>query len=131
MKDMTQGARFLALALIAIHNGEKDACLQYMSQAAEFGDDLTQFVDEVRRIGNTATRNDLSTSESENSLAPSLKIAVASTKVDFAQAVREISRQVALASYIDDGDELVEQQAIAFDAEDEDELETIGPVGYV
>lgn len=131
MKEMSQGTRFLALALIAIHNGEKDACLHYMSQAAEFGDDLTQFVDEVRRIGNTATRNDLSTSESENSLAPSLKIAVASTKVDFTQAVREISRQVALASYIDEGDELVEQQAIAFDAEDEDELDSIGPVGYV
>lgn len=119
MNGKLQGSRYLALALIAARAGEQEACWQYMSQAAEFGDDLTQFVDEVRRIGNTATRNDVSTSEQENTLAPSLQIATASATAALKQAASELSYHVALSSMIDEGDELDEMPALAVDADED------------
>lgn len=140
------GPRYLALALLAMRNGLKDECVQYMSKAAEFGDDLTQFVDQIQRIGNTATRTSPSTSETENTMSPSLQIATASSQQRFMAAAASISRNIAVSKFIDDGDELLEDisdeeleasYALEFDDEgfddDDEDLgnESVGPVRLV
>lgn len=135
------GPRYLALALLAMRNGMKDKCMQYMSKAAEFGDDLTQFVDQVQRIGNTATRNRPQTSETENSISPSLHVATASSEQQrFLAAASTLSKQIALSRYLDEGDELVEDEsdpeqaafaALDFDSEGFDDDDVIGPVRLV
>ena len=96
----------LALAVIAYQQGNKDDCLSYMAKAGEFGDDLTQFVSEVMKPAPTAVRNDGSTPQAENTIAPSLAAVAASD--DFINLTRRLSRQMALASVLDEGDELEE-----------------------
>lgn len=91
----------LALAVIAMQHGNKDDCLSYMAKAAgEFGDDLTQFVSEVIKPPPRAARNDGSVPQAENTLSPSL----AST--DFVSLSNRVSRVMALASRLDEGDEM-------------------------
>lgn len=113
------GRQFLALAVIALQQGNKDDCYQYMAKAAEFGDDLTQFVSEVIKPAPTAVRNDGSTPQAENTLAPSL---AAASATDFVSLSNRVSRQLATASFLDDGDEL-DGDDFADDALDEDFLE--------
>lgn len=96
----------LALAVIAYQQGNKDDCLSYMAKAGEFGDDLTQFVSEIIHPTPTAVRNDGSTPQAENTIAPSLAAVAASD--DFINLSRRVSRQMALASTLDEGDELEE-----------------------
>ncbi|MNV17399.1 hypothetical protein D3C71_1081870 [compost metagenome] len=91
----------LALAVIAMQHGNKDDCLSYMAKAAEFGDDLTSFVSEIIKPPPRAARNDGSTPQAENTLSPSL----ASTD-DFVSLSNRVSRVMALAASLDDGDEL-------------------------
>lgn len=97
----------LALAVIALQHGNKDECLSYMAKAAEFGDDLTQFVTEVIKPPPRAARNDGATPQAENTIAPSLA-ATASSGPDFAVLANRLSRVMAVASTIDDGDEMEE-----------------------
>lgn len=96
----------LALAVIAMQHGNKDECLGYMAKAAEFGDDLTEFVSEIIKPPPRAARNDGATPSAENTLAPSL--ATASAQPDFAVLANRLSRIMAVASAIDDGDEMDE-----------------------
>lgn len=109
---------YLVQALQAIQSGKSDECIQFMSKAAEFGDDLTQFVDEVKRIGNTATRTSPGTSQTENTISPSLQISTASS-TRFIDEAERLARQMAIASYVDEDDEVVEEQADESFAEDE------------
>lgn len=111
------GRQFLALAVIALQQGNKDDCYQYMAKAAEFGDDLTQFVSEVIKPPPTAVRNDGSTPQAENTLAPSL---AAASATDFVSLSNRVSRQLATASFLDEGDEL-DGDDLADDAFPEDE----------
>lgn len=113
------GKQFLALAVIALQQGNQEDCLKYMAKAGEFGDDLTQFVSEVMKPAPTAVRNDGSTPQAENTLAPSL---AAASATDFVSLSNRVSRQLATASFLDDGDEL-DGDDFADDALDEDFLE--------
>lgn len=97
----------LALAVIAMQHGNKDDCLSYMAKAAEFGDDLTQFVSEVIKPPPRAARNDSATPSAENTIAPSLA-ATASSGVDFTVLANRLSRITAVASALDEGDEMEE-----------------------
>jgi hypothetical protein len=90
----------LALAVIAMQHGNKDDCLSYMAKATEFGDDLNSFVSEIIKSPPRAARNDGSTPQAENTLSPSL----AST--DFVALSNRVSRVMALAASLDDGDEM-------------------------
>ena len=138
--------RYLALAVLAYMQNNRDACMDYMAKAAEFGDDLTQFVDQVVRTGNSAVRNSPATPQSENTMAPSLRAYASS---DFVQQAAVLSRQLAIASYLDDDEVLEEQQADeafddllmqletdveGFDEDEEDEdfesVASCGPVRY-
>lgn len=111
------GRQFLALAVIALQQGNQEDCLKYMAKAGEFGDDLTQFVSEVMQPAPTAVRNDGSTPQAENTLAPSL---AAASATDFVSLSNRVSRQLAIASFLDEGDEL-DGDDLADDAFDEDE----------
>lgn len=105
----------LALAVIAFQKGNTEDCLSYMAKAGEFGDDLTQFVGEVIKPMPSATRNRPATPQSENTIAPSLA-AVGSS--DFVSLSNRISRQLALAGHVDEGDEIVEdmpEESVASD----------------
>lgn len=114
----------LALAVIALQQGNKDDCLSYMAKAAEFGDDLTSFVSEVMRPAPTAARNEGSTPQAENTIAPSL---AATASADFVTLTNRVARQMALAACLDDGDEMdAEMSDEAFD--DDFDLDT-GPNG--
>lgn len=114
------GTRYLALAVLAMQNGNKEACDEFMAKAAEFGDDLTGFVAQIMRTGNSATRNAPATPQSENTIAPALR-AVASAS--FVDSVDRISRDIAIASYLDEDEDLEQLQADeSFD--DIGELET-------
>ena len=93
----------LALAVLAFREGNQADCLQYMAKAGEFGDDLTQFVSEIMQPAPTAVRNDGSTPQAENTIAPSL---ASEASADFIALSRRVSRQIATASFLDDGDEL-------------------------
>lgn len=98
----------LALAVLAFREGNSEDCLQYLAKAnGEFGDDLTNFVSEVMQPAPTAVRNDGSTPQAENTIAPSL--ASEASASDFVALSRRVSRQIATASYLEDGDELDEE----------------------
>lgn len=118
------GKRYLALAVLALQNGNKEACDEFMAKAAEFGDDLTDWVTQIIRTGNSATRNAPATPQAENTIAPSLH-AVASAK--FINDVDRLSRDIAIASYLDPDEELEEQQADeSFDTLDDLETDVEG-----
>lgn len=140
----------LALAVIAMQHGNTDDCLSYMAKAAEFGDDLTSFVSEIIRPPPRAARNDGSTPQAENTLSPSL----ASSQEDFVSLSNRVSRVMAIAASLDNGDETDAEQAdesfddlyldtgedgVDEDDEDEDEEDvdeeavastTAGPIRY-
>lgn len=143
----------LALAVIAMQHGNKADCLSYMAKAAEFGDDLTDFVSEIIKPPPRAARNDGSTPQAENTLSPSL----ASSNADFVTLGNRVSRVMAIAASLDRGDEMEAEQAdesfdddlyldtgidgVDEDDEDEDEDEedveeeavastTAGPIRY-
>lgn len=140
----------LALAVIALQHGNKDDCLSYMAKAAEFGDDLTQFVSEIMRPAPTAARNEGSTPQAENTIAPSL---AATASTSFITLTNRMARTMAIASSLDDGDELDAEMAdeafdddfdlefgpngVDEDEEDEDDEEedmeavaSVGPIRY-
>lgn len=96
--------QMVALAVLAFQKGNKDECLQYMAKAGEFGDDLTQFVSEVMQPAPTAVRNDGSTPQAENTLAPSL--AANASAENFVHLTNRLSRQLATASFLDEDEEL-------------------------
>jgi hypothetical protein len=122
----------IALALLAFQNGNKDQCLEHVSKACTFGDDLTQFVSEV--IPQTGSmRNGTISNPSENTLSPSLAS-------DFLSLSSRVARELALAGKLDDDEELVEATADVYsdedDLDDEDfhgisEASCIGPVRYI
>lgn len=134
-----RGQKYLALAVLAYMEKNREAFDEYMAKAAEFGDDLTQFVDQVVKIGNTATRNDVSTPHSENTISPSLRAAASS----FVESTSRVSKQLAIAAYLDDDEFLEEEQADeSFDElddletdvdgfdEDEEATASTGPIRY-
>lgn len=98
----------LALAVIAMQHGNTDDCLSYMAKAAEFGDDLTSFVSEIIKPPPRAARNDGSTPQAENTLSPSL---ASSKNEDFVTLSNRVSRVMAMASSLDNGDFLDAEQA--------------------
>lgn len=87
----------LARAVEAWREGKSDDCLSFIAKAGEFGDDLTQFVDEILRPPPRATRNDTAVPSSENTLSPSLASASG-----FLTMANRLSRQIAVASYLED-----------------------------
>lgn len=121
--DTMSGRQFLALAVIALQKGNKDDCLGYLAKAGEFQDDLTQFVTEVMQPSPTAVRNDGTTPQAENTIAPSLAAVASAT--DFISLSHRVSRHLAVASYLDEDDELEEDFAeealddIEFELEDD------------
>ena len=136
----------LALAVIAMQHGNKADCLSYMAKAAEFGDDLTDFVSEIIKPPPRAARN-ASVPAAENTLSPSL----ASSNADFVTLGNRVSRVMAIAASLDYGDEMDAEQAdeafdddleldtgidgVDEDDEDEDEedmeaVASVGPIRY-
>lgn len=129
------GKHNLALAVVAMQKGEKDNALAYLSKACEYQDDLTQFVSEFSPLAPEAALNG-TVSDSDNTIAPSLATA---SSDGFLSLSARVSRHMALASSLDDGDELDAEQSeefLAESSEDEDDQEVestssaVGPVRY-
>jgi hypothetical protein len=87
----------LALAILSHQAGDTDKCLEYLSKAGEFGDDLTQYVyTELHPSpGARATGDNLS--PSDNTIAPSL----------FSMASSD-STLMAMAKFVDEDDQIIE-----------------------
>ena len=109
----------LALAVIAMQNGNEADCLSYMAKATEYSDDLSDFVDEYSQLPPRAARNDPATPAADNTIAPSL----AATASNFLRTANRLARITALSAAVDDGDELEEFPSDEFFDDEEFELD--------
>lgn len=113
---MNKAKDLLALSILAFRNGQFDESAKLFTTAMQ-SEDLDSFVSEISPVSPTSKQVSPETSDSENTLCPSL----ASSDVDLEQLSEQIeARFRAECSLVDEEDEEVEAKADDEDEDDED-----------